>query len=175
MRAAIAGLVCAWLTLAATVSVGCGGAPSAPSVVQVAGHWTGTAKISSVIGGDCMYPSYAALIGYEIPFQLDLQQSGSVLSSSDGSGCSASGSIDGNRFTLNGDARTCSADSGLSFVICANGTAIDIHPMSHVTTGVVSGNSMTGEWTQIDAIYAFGKPTLLDNLTVTVTFSATRN
>jgi len=149
----------------------CGGSSAAPSVIQIAGHWTGTAMITSVTGGDCLYPSYASLVGTTFRFTMDLQQSGNNLTATDET-CSATGSIDGNRFTLTLAGGNCTElETG---TVCANGAGRDTRLIGLTTTGVLDGSVITGTYTQVTSVYPFQKPTAIDNLTIVSSFSLSR-
>jgi hypothetical protein len=136
------------LTLIAVVAVAaclsaCGGntAPTAPSIAQIGGVWTGLASQSSVSSGQC---SDFFVNGAASSYTLSVTQTGSTLAATGSSQltgiqCSYTGSAGSNTVTLN--ATSCSTSA---YQVTCNGAARDIFLAALSITATISGNAMIG-------------------------------
>src|SRR5438309_10470392 len=69
------------LVVLTVLELACGYHPTAPSVAQVAGIWTGTATLTTVNGGECLNDLYSQFIGQQGDFSVTITQNGTALSS----------------------------------------------------------------------------------------------
>ena len=102
------------------VALSCGGgsssptAPSAPTIAQVAGVYTGTSTLTSVSGGECVGTLFQSAVGAVSAFTAGVTQMGSTLSATvtsqtTGISCSYSGTAGSSAVTLN--LTTCQIDT----------------------------------------------------------------
>ena len=123
--------------------VGCGGStPSAPSIPQVAGKWTGTATLLSATGGECLAQGVVPFIGMSHAFSLDVTQTGSVASATIGT-CSYTGTVTATGFSLSVSQGSCT-QVDQNVVVCPNGAARFTQLVSSVLSFAVNGNIATG-------------------------------
>lgn len=160
--------------LALTVAVGlaltaCGGGdsnngtstpttPSAPTIAQVGGVWTGSVVQTSASGGDCVGPFFQQSNGASDRYTVTISQSGTFLtatasSQTSGSSCTYSGTAGSNTLALN----FLDCQSGAAYrVTCAGGFQRDIYLRARSITGTVSGNVINGTTGETWNVYPVG-------------------
>jgi len=136
----------------------CGGSssPTAPSIAQVGGAWTGLVTQTSVSGGECVGVLFQSSNGASDRFTASITQDGSSLTAS------ASSQTAGHSCVYTGTAGSSSVSLNATFcqpssvrLQCANGALRDIYlvggmgetgspGVSRRITGTVSGNTLSG-------------------------------
>jgi hypothetical protein len=162
--------------LLSMLAAACGSdSPTAPSIAQVSGVWTGRVTQSSAIGGECVGLYLATFNGASEAFTASITQTGSSLtataSSQGGTSCAYTGTAGEDSVALN--ATTCQIS--ILQIQCANGAQRDIQRISQSVTGRVNGNTMTGTVGESWNVYVRGGTTnSLGILVVNNTFTLNR-
>jgi len=163
------------LAIASVAALSCGGStPTGPSVLQIAGTWTGTQTLTAVSGGECLNVLYSQFIGGSLPITITISQTGASLSMSYG-GCSYSGTAGASSFTLESTA-TCTQPIQRDYpcqIVDGGGTR-DVAFTNETLSGTLSGNSVTINITETDAVLAAGTSRSVGTLTLTFTAQANR-
>lgn len=168
----------AWIMLVGGFLVSaCGSdSPTAPSVTQIAGVWTGGETSTSIQGGECIGQALSANIGQRSPMTLAIQQSGSNLTATrtytvNGSACTLTGTISGSSVVLN--VQSCQI-GGFTGATCANGSVRDVTLVSGAFTTTVSGNTMTGTYNETWNVFQAGTTTGVGIMTAGSSVTATK-
>lgn len=155
--------------------VGCGSStPTAPSTVQVAGVWLGTTQITSASGGECVGPSLG--IGSATTVSLQVSQSGSALtavatSTTNGNSTNYTGTAGANSIALNATFSTAAFTFGFR---CSNGAIRDLQQTAGTVTATITGNTGSGTQAQSYNVFVAGTSTSVGVLTLTGSFTMTR-
>jgi hypothetical protein len=134
--------------------------PTAPSIAQVSGVWTGTVTQTSASGGECVGTLFAGSNGVSSPFTVSITQSGSSLnatasSQTTGQSCTYTGTAGSNTIALN--VTTCTP---VAFQIrCANNAVRDIYLVTRSVTGTLNGNMISGTTGETWNVFASGTTT----------------
>jgi hypothetical protein len=160
------------------VSACAGDSPAGPSInqtAQVAGLWRGTATTASVSGGECFASVLQGAVGGSGAIAMTLTQNGSAVSATLPSSDSTtsytySGKVESNTLTLTG---TCSGCDGIG-VACPTGAMRDLKLQSSNITATVNGNTLSGSEVEIYNVLVSQTTTSVGTLSVTDTFSLTR-
>ena len=115
--------------------------PTAPSVVQVGGTWTGTQTLTAVAGGECVGVIFSTFIGESAPFVITITQTGDSLASTY-QACSYAGTAGSSSFTLNSTSCTIPGYGDVSCQIADGGGTRDVVFISRTISGTINGNSM---------------------------------
>lgn len=155
-------------------AVGCGSStPTAPSTVQVGGVWLGTTQITSASGGECVGPSLG--IGSATTVSLQVSQSGSALtavatSTTNGNSTNYTGTAGASSIALNATFST----AALSTFRCSNGAIRDLQQTAGTVTATITGNTGSGTQAQSYNVFVAGTSTSVGVLTLTGSFTMTR-
>lgn len=169
LRIAMAGLASGWLVLLAT---GCGGGgsssgPTAPTIANVAGNWTGTYAAESASGCGCVGDLFQTIIGVPLTLTMEIQQNGSTfegrLTDEDGVWCDLEGTVGSEAF--NAEFTSCS-ETDPGEVECRNGIQRYVAWGRTTLQGTVIGNRMTGTVLEEDECFTSNKDEFLGVLTV---------
>jgi len=147
---------CLFLIAALLGVSGCGSAPTAPTPLDLTGHWTASATISKAVGGDCVGPTITqTMIGVVRPYSIQLVQTGttvtgSVTNPSTGGAWTVSGTVSspdpGAHLSLHSTASTNAPQLGFT---CSDGSIRDILPVSlAISATVTNKNAITGTYTE---------------------------
>jgi hypothetical protein len=175
-------LVVAVAVLGSTCGGGESSTPAAPTptptptITNVAGVWTGTARLTSVSGGECVGATLAASIGSPSSFTFQVTQSGSTLtavwtSTTTGIFVNYSGTAGAGTMALNA---TASSAGWVYGFLCSNGQRRDAQLTSETFTANVNGNSASGTIGESINVYLPGTTTGVGILTGSSSFSMTR-
>jgi hypothetical protein len=160
----------------AFVLTGCGGNPTAPSVAQVGGAWTGTGTIISVTSDDCVLETFRNFVGEPGDFSFVITQNGTELTSNSLSGCPLTGTADASSFTLRGTAPTCAPARSRDWPCQPAGSGVfrDLQMTERTITGTLSGTR--NRMTMIDKsnVLLPGTETIVGVLTTTINADTTR-
>jgi hypothetical protein len=161
--------------IASLLVVGCeDDSPTEPSLVQVGGLWTGSIRLTSVTGGECVGPTLAPRIGTTQVYTLQITQNGGDLTATateTGTGINTnySGTAGTNVFTLN----TTSPNTILGFP-CSDGQRRDVSRTVSTINASVSGNSGNGTAAETYNVFLPATPIAVGILTTGGTFTMTR-
>lgn len=166
----------------ALAALACGGgsksptAPGPPPIVQVAGVWTATMRLTGVGGGECVGDVLAGFIGDTERYTAAITQAGASLtatvsSQETGLSCSHTGTAGSTTISLNATSCQAAVILGLR---CRNGALRDLTLVGQSLTGTVAGNTMTGTWAETWNVYRAGTFSGVGVLTLNGTFTATR-
>ena len=161
----------------ALVTAGCGSSsPTAPTIAQVAGVWRGTTRVSSVSGGECFATAFQAAVGSVTTASAAVTQSGSTLNvtitdPSSGASCTFTGTAGETAIQLTVTGCTASDSIGAR---CPNGAVRDIRLQTASINATVNGNTMTGTEGETYNVNVGGTSSPVGTLTVTSTFSVTK-
>ncbi len=167
----------------AVLGLHCGGdstsptTPSTPTIAQVAGDWTGTTTLTSVIGGECVGTVFQTMLGLPFPFTAAVTQTGSTLSATvtldiTATTCSYSGTAGSNTVTLN--VTSCEVGGSFRRLPCAGGVVRDMQLIGGSITGTVSGNTVSGTLAEMWNIFVGPTSVSVEPLTLNSTFSISR-
>ncbi len=163
------------VSLAIGASIACGGGgPSGPRTANMAGVWTGTGTLSAATGNTCVTQVFRSAIGNRLNMTLSVNQNGTQIAATaniqgSGASCQFDGTVGENSFALN--ATSCTAGQPVR-VTCSNGAVGFLVGNSAAITGNVSGNQLTGTYTETDTVLdVFGNPAGTLNLTLTLNLS----
>ena len=171
--------------LVAAAGVGCGEAPApvapvvSPFVTQFSGLWSGAMQLTSVSGGECVGPDFAAQTGAIDEGTITITQDGSdvsavVRSTTSGLTCSYAGNGSPTTFALS--AVSCNGAQILHQ--CANGQARVLELVGSTMTGVVSAGVTSGNITTSYNVFADSTEEIarrpIAGLTLQYRFSASR-
>lgn len=159
----------------ALLAVSCGSStPTAPSVAQVGGVWTGPVTQTGATGGECL-GLFQLSTGASTPFTLAITQTASALTATasaqaSGQSCSYTGTAGSNNLSLN--ATSCQP---VGFQVTCNFLARDVVLVSRSVTATVGGNTMTGTSGETWNVFPRGATTnALGSVIVNYTFTFTR-
>ena len=165
-------------TLACVVFVftACGDNPTAPSVAQVGGTWTGTGTLRTVSGGDCVAETVRAFVGQPGDFTMVITQNGTALTSNSLQGCPLTGTADASSFTLSGTAPSCAPARERDWPCQPAGSGVfrDLQMTERTITGTLSGTRNLMTVTDKDNVLLPGTATIVDVLTMTISADTTR-
>ena len=142
------------------IALGCGGSsggstsPTAPTIAEMAGNWTGTYAAESASGCGCVANLLQTIVGVRVPFSMQISQNGATfegrLTDEEGVWCDLEGTVSSGTFSAS--FTTCSEpDPGE--VECPNGSRRNL-VWGHTTVeGTVIGNQMTGTVFEEDECY----------------------
>jgi hypothetical protein len=151
--------------------------PGPASVVQVAGVWRGTVRVTSATGGECLAPFYQGQVGSSTAANATFTQTGSNLTmivtlASNGAVCNYTGTAGASDVQLTG---TCSAAASPRNVPCSIGSgARDVTLTVSNVNGTVNGNTLTGTEVETSNVTATGSTTVLGTLTLSNSFVVTK-
>jgi hypothetical protein len=160
------------------VSACAGDSPSGPSIgqtAQVAGLWRGTATTSSVSGGECFASLLQSAVGGSGAISMTLTQNGSTVSatlpgSDSTTNYTYSGTVASSTLTLSGTCTGCDAIG----VQCPSGALRDLKLQSSNITATVNGSTLAGSEVETYNVLVSGTTTSVGTLSITDTFSLTR-
>jgi hypothetical protein len=148
---------------------GCGGsssapsAPSAPSIVNVAGLWTASVKITSIVGGECVGVTQQALSLFAppLPYTLQVTQNGASLtaiatSTVTGNSTNFSGTAGAASIALNATSSTNAFTFGY---LCSNLQRRDTQLTAAAINATITGNSGSGTYADTTNVYLPGTQT----------------
>jgi hypothetical protein len=159
-------------TLIAMSLSSCGGGPSGPSAPQIAGTWTGSRRVVSISGGDCVGADLgAALTGATGDFNFTIAQDGNSIRTQIGT-CTYSGQVGVNELVLDLDPGPCTAL--MPGFVCAGGAVRDLRDVSSRLTGTRAGNRMLGTTTETTNVFVAGTSTIAGVLVTTIAFTVSR-
>jgi hypothetical protein len=176
--------------LVAAVTVACGGGdpspstpvaptptpPPAPTYVNAAGLWTGTSRLTSATGGECVSSIFTTSIGTTTPITMQVTQNGSAVTAV------VTGTTTGVYTNYSGTAgsssisvawTSCSAGI-LNGVRCSNGQLRDLKLNDNTLNANINGNSASGTSGETWNVYVSGTQTSVGILNVTTSYSMTR-
>jgi hypothetical protein len=153
MKRLLLAFACAVLVAA----LACGGtsspsAPSTPTIVNVAGVWNGTTRLTAATGGECVGVLYQANLGATQRVTAQVSQAGT------------------SSMTLN----WASCQVGVFRLQCSNGAYRDVNLVGDTISATVTGNTMTGTDGSSYNVFVAGTNIGVGMLTLNGTFSATR-
>jgi len=155
------------------VTVACGSSPSTPSAVQIAGTWTGTLKLSSYVGGECLEPGYAMLLGLEAPISFTISQTGSMVTART-DGCTWMGSATLSGFSATSTQSSCPAGVRRDLLCPDRGVIRDVIIVQGTLAGMVQGNGMAVTASQQSNVNVAGTATTVGTVTTTATGTMSR-
>lgn len=149
--------------------------PTAPSIAQVAGVYTGSLRTTAVTGGECLGAALQGSIGTSSPITASFTQNGAAISATiasqaTGLNCSLSGTADSSTIALT----LTSCQAGNFSVACGTGGRLAL-VVGGSATGTASGSTITGTYAQtynVQVNVAFGAP--VGVMTVNSAFTLTR-
>ena len=136
--------------LVVLVLLGCGGGDSpstpTPSIVNAAGLWTGTSRLDTVSGGDCVGATMAAMVGTTGNITVQITQNGSALTAvstatATGDTTNYSGTAGASSISLDWTQMSAGIITGFR---CSNGERRDMEVRTNAVTATISGNTQTG-------------------------------
>ena len=150
--------------------------PPAPTYVNAAGLWTGTDRLTSVIGGECVGSIYTAAIGTTTPITMQVTQNGSavtavVTGTTTGVYTNYSGTAGSSSIALSW---TFSSAGIITGVRCSNGQLRDLKVNDSTINANISGNSASGTSAATSNVYVSGTQTSVGVLVLTASYSMTR-
>jgi hypothetical protein len=162
------------LALAILMSACGSDAPTAPSVVQVAGTWTGTLTQVSATGDQECLARFQQTNGASDRYTMSITQSGIEV---DGT---ATSQATGLTCDYKGIAHTTTVE--LATKVCrpigvpatCNLLPRDVVVVGHILTGTVSGNTIQGTTQQSWTVFPRGASNVIGAITVNNTFTFTR-
>jgi hypothetical protein len=161
-------------------AVACGDGKSTtaptPTIVNVAGLWTATLRMTSVSGGECVGPSWGYLVGQQDTYTLQVTQNGSALtaratSTSEGVSTDFSGTAGTNTISLNA---TVSPDAWIYGATCTSGEKRDVQMTAGTINGTINGNTGSGTYVETYNVFLAGTRNAVGVLTFTGSFTMTR-
>jgi hypothetical protein len=164
------------LALVAVATLSCSTTPSAPSVPDFSGTWTGTATVVSSSGGLC-HESNQKLVGLTFDYELTVKQKGTTWMETQGI-CVSTWSVGPDTFTVTQDHATCpllrailGCGDGIN-----DGAPLRYTEFGHSTVSAsVVGNTATGTITATDNEYSSASSsTVVDTETFIYSFRITR-
>jgi hypothetical protein len=167
------------LTLYATVVLSaCGGksTPTAPTptIVQVAGLWGYTARLTSASGGECVGQFFQAATGVTDTGTWQVTQTGASLTArstdSFGGTCDYTGTAGSSSIVLN--ASRC--DVSRAILTCLNGARRELEIITEAINANVAGSSATGTSVQTWNVYIANTRVGVGVMALNGTLSATR-
>jgi hypothetical protein len=171
----------AMFVLAASCISACAGdSPAAPSLgqaAQVAGVWRGTATTASVSGGECFASVFQTFVGGSGAVSMTLTQNGTNVTAtvpgSDGTSTNTyTGTVGASALTLN--STTCATCDAIGAPCPTGGAVRDVKLQSSNITGTVNGNTLSGTETETYNVLVAGTTTSVGTLSISDTFSLTR-
>ncbi len=162
------------------VSACAGDSPSGPSLsqaAQVAGLWRGTATTTSISGGECFASVFQGFVGGSGPISMTLTQNGAnvtatVPGADNSSNYTYAGTVGASSLTLSSTA--CSACDAIGAQCPTGGALRDVKIQSSNITATVNGNTLSGTEVETYNVLVAGTTSSLGTLTITDTFSLTR-
>ena len=150
-------------TVLVLTALGCGGSgggstsPTAPSLNELAGNWTGTYAVESASGCGCVANLLQTIVGVRAPLSMEISQNGAAfegrLTDEEGVWCGIEGTVGAGTFSAS--FTTCSEpDPGE--VECPNGTRRYLAWGTTTVEGTVIGNQVTGTIFEEDECYHSG-------------------
>jgi hypothetical protein len=174
----------ALVVVVVALATACGGGSSGnpvtptpqPTVVNVAGLWTGSSTLTNVTGGECTGATYVGLVGTISPGTMQVTQTGNAVtavytSTSTGIYTDYSGTAGSSSVSLNW---TYSSAGILTGFHCMNGQVRDLKLVTDTITANVSGNSVSGTAAETWDVYVTGTQTSVGVLLLNTTFTMTR-
>lgn len=165
--------------LFAALAAGCGNdsptGPTGQSVVDAAGVWQYTARLSSVAGGECVGADFQAAIGQILTGTLSVTQNGANLTATSrdnatGSSCQYTGTAGRNSIALGWT----SCDIGNLSWNCANGARRDLFMITNSVNATINGRSASGTQAESYNVVVGGIGTQVGVLTLNASFTASR-
>lgn len=125
---------------------GGGGGPTAPTIADVDGYWSGSLTLESVGGCSCIGSVLQLFVGLAEESFIDISQSGSAIQgrwTSQGSGewCDVTGTVGSESLSV--EATSCVTEV-ITEVECLNGALRDLHWTGATLQATVFGNDMSG-------------------------------
>ena len=151
--------------------------PGGASVVQVAGVWRGTVRITSASGGECLAPIFQSQVGGSTPATATFTQTGSNITAtvtlmSNNAVCNYTGTAGASDVQMTG---TCSAAASPRNVPCPTGGGLrDVTLTNSTVNGTVNGNTLTGTEVETSNVTASGATAVLGTLTLSNSFTVTK-
>lgn len=149
----------------------------APTYAQAAGVYRGTAKTIATSGGECLAAAFQSAVNGTFGITVAVTQSGSSVSAtltedSNGGNFTYSGAVGLTAISMTGN--SCSACNVVG-ASCPSSTAKrDFRIQTSSVTGSVSGGALSGTETETYNIFVSGTSTSVGVLTLTTTFSLTK-
>jgi len=171
---------CTVAVLALIGSSSCGSdtptAPSPPPIAQIAGVWRGTARTTSVTGGECVGSILQSAVGGTDSISASVSQSGAsvtaaVTTLSSGGVVNYTGSVGASALQLSW---TNCTSCNLVGIRCPNVAPRDIRLLNSSITGTVTGNAISG--TEVDTYNVVVSSTGagVGSMTINTSFTASR-
>ena len=157
------------------IAFGCSGggggggstSPTAPTLNELAGNWTGTYAVESASGCGCVANLLQTIVGVRAPLSMEISQNGAAfegrLTDEEGVWCDIEGTVGAGTFSAS--FTTCSEpDPGE--VECPNGARRNL-VWGHTTVeGTIVGNRITGTVFEEDECYQSGNGNFIGMVSV---------
>lgn len=169
-----------FIALVGLVVVSCGGndsptGPTGQAVVDAAGVWQYTARLNSVVGGECVGTALQAGVGTTITGTLSITQTGANLTATSrdngsGSSCQYAGTAGRNSIALGWT----SCDTGNISYTCQGGARREVLMLTNSVNATITGNAASGTQAETFNVVVSGTGAQVGLLTLNASFTASR-